>query len=210
MTTMRIEKINIKDLEETITNSTPLLALVGAGDFAFEKIRAVRIELADRAGSFDPKAVRGHAQTSFAGRVEALQSELMTAPERIQALPEKAQEWPTKAQSILADVLSTAFSTYGELAGRGKTRVSQVLRETPAVEVDIEVKPVSRPSTSTARKSTTAAKKKPAAKKTATKTTKTTKPAAKKSVTKQTTTKETTTKETPTATSTSAAGGTSN
>ena len=70
MTTMRIEKINIKDLEETIANSTPLLALVGAGDFAVEKFRAARDELADRAASFDPKAFRDQAQATFAARVE--------------------------------------------------------------------------------------------------------------------------------------------
>jgi hypothetical protein len=207
MTTMFIEKINIKDLEETIANSTALLALVGVGDLAFEKFIAARNEIAGRAVAFDPKAVRDNAQASFAARVEAVQSELMTAPDRIQAIPEKAQEWPAKAQSLFADVLSTAFSTYGELAGRGKTRVDQVRREMPdGVEIDIEVKPVSRPTTSTARKTTAAtrkpATKKPAAKKTTTKkktTTTSTKPAATKSATTQTTAKETTSTSTSTA-----------
>jgi hypothetical protein len=199
MTAMFSEKINIKELEETIANSTPLLALVGAGDLAVEKLRAARAELADRAAAFDPKTARDHAQSSFAGRVETLQSELKSAPERIQALPEKAQEWPARAQSLFADVLSTAFSTYGELAGRGKARVTQVRRDIPAaVEVDVEVKPVSRPATSTARKTTSkttsTASKKPAAKKTTTTTkTTTTSPAAKKSTAKRATTKKTTT-----------------
>jgi hypothetical protein len=202
MTTMFTEKINVKDLEETIANSTPLLAIVGAGDLAVEKLRAARDDLAGRAAAFDPKAVRDQAQATFASRVEALQSELLSAPERLQALPEKAQEWPAKAQSLFADVLSTAFMTYGELAGRGKNRVSQVRREMPAgveVDVDVDVKPVSRPATSTARKSTTAASKRPATKKpvakkttTTTKTT-TTKPVAKKAATKRATAKKTTT-----------------
>lgn len=186
MSTMFIEKINIKDLEEAIANSTPLLALVGAGDLAYEKFRAARDELVGRAASFDPKAVRDQAQTGFAARVDLL-SEMMPTPERIQALPEKAQEWPTKAQSIFADVLSTAFSTYGELAGRGKTRVDQVRRDFPGgVEVDVEVKPVSRPKTSTARKTSTTAKK-PVAKKTSTTAKTTTKPAAKKTASKAST-----------------------
>lgn len=204
MTTMFIERITIKDLEDTIANSTPLLALVGAGDLAVEKLRAARDELALRAGSFDPKAVRDQAQASVAGRVETLQSELFSAPERIQALPEKAQEWPAMAQSLFADVLSAAFSTYGELAGRGKTRVNQVRREVPA-GVEVEVKPVSRPA--------------PAARTTSTTTTRTTstrtagtrtagtrsagtraaakKPVAKKPVAKKTTTSTTTTTSKP-------------
>jgi hypothetical protein len=212
MTTMFIEKINIKDLEETIANSTPLLALVGAGDLAVEMIRAARDEFTGRAASFDPKAVRDQAQATFASRLEALQAELLSAPERLQALPELAQEWPAKAQSLFADMLSTAFMTYGELAGRGKNLVTQVRREMPAgVEVDVEVKPVSRPTTSPARKTTTTATKKPVAKRpvakkpvakkttTTTTTTTTTKPAAKKTATKRSTAKKTTT------TSTSAA-----
>lgn len=195
MTTMFIEKINIKDLEETIANSTPLLAIVGAGDLAVEKFRAARDELAGRAAAFDPKTVRDQAQASIAERVEALQAELMSAPERLQALPEKAQEWPAKAQSLFADVLSTAFSTYGELAGRGKTRVSQVRREMPdGIEVDVDVKPVSRPTTVSRPTA-----KKPAAKKTTTTTrttTTTTKPAARKSTARTTTAKTTTAKTT--------------
>lgn len=235
MTTMFIERITIKDLEETIANSTPLLALVGAGDLAVEKLRAARDELAVRAGSFDPKAVREQAQASVAERVETLQSELLSAPERIQALPEKAQEWPAKAQSLFADVLSAAFSTYGELAGRGKTRVDQVRHEVPA-GVEVEVKPVSRPapaarttSTTTTRTTSTrtagtrsagtkaaakkpvakAAAKKPVAKKTTTSTTTTTSKPARKTATKAAakkgTTKRTTAKRQSTAKSTTTA-----
>jgi hypothetical protein len=156
MTIMFTEKINLKDLEETISNSMPLLALVGAGDLAVEKLRAARDELTGRAASLDPKTVRDQAQASFGARVEALQSELLSAPERLQAIPELAQEWPARAQSLFADVLSQAFTAYGDLAGRGKNRVSQVRREMPAgFEVDVEVTPVSRPTTSTARKATT-------------------------------------------------------
>jgi hypothetical protein len=164
MTTMFIEKISIKDLEDTIANSTPLLALVGAGDLAVEKLRAARDEFAGRAAAFDPKTVRDQAQASFGARLDALQADLLSAPERLQAIPELAQEWPVRAQSLFADVLSQAFSTYGDLAGRGKHLVSQVRRDMPdGLEVDIEVTPVSRPTTSTARRTTTAATTTPAA-----------------------------------------------
>ena len=186
MTTMLIDKIHLKDLEETLANSTPLLAVVGAGDLAVEKIRAAREELAGRAASFDPKAFRDQAQASFSGRVEALQAELLSAPDQIRALPEKAQEWPAKAQSLFADVVSTAFSTYGDLAGRGKSRVTQVRREHPILD---DTTPVSRPTASEAKTSTKTATKKPAAKKTTAR-----KSTAKKTPANRATAKTTTTK----------------
>ena len=173
MTTMFIDKLRIKELEETLANSTTVLAFVGAGDLAVEKLRAARFELVNRATSFDSKAFREQAQASFAGHVEALQAEVLTAPEQLKALPEKAQEWPAKAQSLFADVVSTAFSTYGGLAGRGQVVVTQVRGER-AVADDIE--PVSRPVKAAPKAAATKPAPKPAAKKTA-------KKAAKKSTT---------------------------
>lgn len=115
-----------EDIEETIAGSTPLLAAVGAGDLALERLRAARTELAHRAASFDPKAFREQAQASLVDGVDALQTEMMAAPEQLKALPERAQEWPTRAQSLMADLVSAAFSTYGELAVRGQTVLSHV------------------------------------------------------------------------------------
>jgi polyhydroxyalkanoate synthesis regulator phasin len=173
MNTTFADRLRIKELEESLANSTPLQAMVGAGDLAVEKIRAAREELTHRSANFDPKAFREQAQATINERVEALQTEMQAAPEQIkalpekaQALPEKAQEWPAKAQALFADLVSTAFSTYGDLAGRGKTVIKSVRGETV-----IEHKPVSRPTT---------AAKKPAAKKPAAKRTATKKPAAKK------------------------------
>jgi hypothetical protein len=153
MTAMFIDRLTLKDLEDTLANSTPLLALVGAGDLAVEKLRTAREDLAGRAGSFDPKAVRDQAQGRVVERVESLQAEMMAAPQRLQAIPERAQEWPARAQSIFADVVSAAFSTYGELAGRGKTVVSQVRRDVPA-GVEIDVTPLSRPQAAARRSAT--------------------------------------------------------
>jgi polyhydroxyalkanoate synthesis regulator phasin len=179
MNTTFADRLRIKELEESLANSTPLQAMVGAGDLAVEKIRAAREELAHRSATFDPKAFREQAQATINERVEALQTEMQSAPERIQALPEKAQalpekaqEWPAKAQALFADLVSTAFSTYGDLAGRGKTVISSVRGES-VVE---HVLPVSRPTTAAKKP----AAKKPAAKKPAAKRTATKKPAAKK------------------------------
>ena len=167
MNTMFADRLRIKELEESLVNSTPVLAMVGAGDLAVEKLREAREEFTSRSGNFDPKVMREQAQATFTHGVEAVQTEMQSAPEQLkalpekaQALPEKAQEWPAKAQALFADLVSTAFSTYGDLAGRGKTVMSTMRGETA-----VEHKPVSRPTTakkSTAKKTT----KKPAAKKT--------------------------------------------
>jgi len=210
MDTMFTDRLRIKDLEETLANSTPLLAVVGAGDFAVEKIRAARGELVSRSTSFDPKAFREQAQATFAERVAALQTEMEAAPEQIKALPEKAQEWPARAQALFADAVSTAFSTYSELAGRGKTVVQHARGERVTAE---HITPVSRPAaktTTTKSTTTTTATKKPAAKKTSTATqtatAKKTTTAKKTSPVKKTTTatKTTTAAKKPAAKSTSA------
>lgn len=209
MTTMITDRIHldrtrIKDLEDALANSSALQAAVGAGDLAVEKIRAVREELVNRTMTFDSKTFRDQAQATFIERIQAIQAEVMTAPEQVMALPERAQEWPAKAQSMFADVVSAAFSTYGELASRGKTIVTQVRRDLPAVD---EVVPVSRPTTSTGTSSTTTttttsktATKKPATKKTAAKKTTTTKTTTAKRPARKVTTAKATTSKTTTAT----------
>lgn len=196
MTTMITDRIHldrtrIKDLEDALANSSALQAAVGAGDLAVEKIRAVREELVNRTMTFDSKTFRDQAQATFIERIQAIQAEVMTAPEQVMALPERAQEWPAKAQSMFADVVSAAFSTYGELASRGKTIVTQVRRDLPAVD---EVVPVSRPTTSTGTSSTTTTT---TTSKTATKKPATKKPATKKTAAKKTTTTKTTTAKRP-------------
>lgn len=114
-----------EELEEALAGSTALLAVVGAGDLAVERLRAARAEFAARSSTFDPATFREQAQATLVDRLEALQTGLMATPEQITQLPERAQEWPMRAQSMLADLVSAAFSTYGELAGRGKTVVTQ-------------------------------------------------------------------------------------
>ncbi len=179
MNTM-IDRIRIKELEESLANSTPLLAVVGAGDFAVEKLRAARDEISHRTATFDSKSFRDQAQASFSARAESLQSDMKAAPDQLKALPEHAQEWPAKAQSLFADVVSTAFSTYGDFAGRGKTIVTQARGE----QSTSHPKPVTRPASKTTTKKTTKTTKRPSA----------TKSAPKSATTKTTTTHTTATK----------------
>lgn len=145
-----LDRLSKDDLHETIVASTPLLAVFGAGDLAVERLRSARADLAARSASFDASAFREQVQATVVDRIEALQTGLMATPEQIMELPERAQEWPTRAQSMLADLVSAAFSTYGELAGRGMTVVSQsrLFGDDAADDgLEDEAPPVTRPST---------------------------------------------------------------
>ncbi len=113
-----------KDIERTFADvdKTPLYAVVGVTDLAAEKLRSARTELSARAAQFDPKTLRDQAQTTVSQRMTSMQTELRSAPEQARGLP-------LRAQSALDEVVATAVTAYGDLAGRGKTLVTRVRRQ---------------------------------------------------------------------------------
>ncbi|MGH3502116.1 MAG: hypothetical protein ACRDQA_14710 [Nocardioidaceae bacterium] len=142
-----------KDLETTITTSTPLYAVVGAGDLAVEKIRDAGAELTTRASKLDPKALRDQTQTSVATRVEAVQSDVRAAPEQVKALP-------AKAQAVFGDYVTTATSTYDALSGRGKSLVTRIRKQQATEDLQQQAKATTskaKATTTTARKSAASA-----------------------------------------------------
>jgi heparin binding hemagglutinin HbhA len=101
----------------TANDPTPLYALVGAGDFAVATLRTAGAGIGAGAAKLSPKALLDQAQSSVG-----------SAPGQIQALP-------GKAQAVLTDTVTTAMSTYGELAGRGKTLVTRVRRQSATADL---------------------------------------------------------------------------
>lgn len=130
-----------KDLEKTLADRTPLYAVVGAGDLAVARLREAGAELNSRAAKLDPR----------------------TAPDQLKSLP-------AKAQHAIGDVVSTALTTYGDLAGRGKSLVTRVRKQ----EETTDLQDSAKTAVSRARAATTTAKKSAAATKTAAKRTTTT------------------------------------
>jgi heparin binding hemagglutinin HbhA len=164
-----------KDIEKKLSDVAPLYLLAGAGDFAVEKLREARDEIATRVEAFDAKALRDHAQATIVARVGSLESDLKAAPEQAKALPGKAQ---AVVGDALAMATSTALTTYEDLAVRGKDLVTRVRRQQATVELedqfDATVSKV-KAATTTAKKSTAATMKsakatRTTAKKSATKT----------------------------------------
>jgi heparin binding hemagglutinin HbhA len=111
-----------RDIENAITDPTPLYALVGAGDVAVAALRTASSELGARAAKLSPKALREQAQSSVEG-----------APAQVQALP-------GKATAALTDVVSSAVTAYADLAGRGRTLVTSVRRQSATSDVQSQAK----------------------------------------------------------------------
>ncbi|MGH3506667.1 MAG: hypothetical protein ACRDO2_05625, partial [Nocardioidaceae bacterium] len=139
-----------KDLEKALTDSTPLLAVVGAGDLAVEMLRKVgaglnarATDLNARVSHVDATAVRGQAkarveglQSALQSRMDAVQADVLAAPDQVKELPSKAQ---AKAQAALDTTYSTALSRYDDLAGRGKTLVTRIRKQQASADLEQQV-----------------------------------------------------------------------
>jgi heparin binding hemagglutinin HbhA len=129
-----IEKTR-KDIESTLTDPTPLYAVVGIADAAAAKLRSARAELGARAA--------------------AVQSDVKATPAQVWTLP-------SRAQALLDDAVTGALSTYSGLAGRGKTVVTRVRSQEASVELEHQAKATNakvKAATTTAKKSTAATRK---------------------------------------------------
>jgi hypothetical protein len=144
------------EIKKTFSDPTPLYALAGAGDLAYEKLREVpgKVEAlaADRKGTQEKAAAR--LQDAQARLVEAQVkvAESVTAlPTDLKVLQEKAQTFALQQVGRAAEFAVKAVEVYEELAVRGKSVVegqkeSADSAEAEVVEVEIvEVEIVEAP-----------------------------------------------------------------
>jgi hypothetical protein len=101
------------ELKKTLTDSTPLYAVAGAGDLVVEKIRELRVDIPT-----DPKVLRDRIQVS----VESARQSVQTLPDRTQSLADKTQSF-AKSQVVKAK------EVYEDLAARGHKLVDRVDRQ---------------------------------------------------------------------------------
>ncbi|MER5351809.1 hypothetical protein ABT093_15955 [Kitasatospora sp. NPDC002551] len=111
------------EIKKTLTDPTPLYALAGAGELAYEKLREVpgRVEAlaADRKGTQEKAAARlAEAQSRVAGTVTAL-------PADLKVLQEKAQTFALQQVGRAVELAVKAKETYDGLAERGKVAVER-------------------------------------------------------------------------------------
>ncbi|WP_030267738.1 hypothetical protein [Streptomyces sp. NRRL B-24484] len=135
------------DIKKTLSDPTPLYALAGAGDLAYEKLREVPGKV--EALAADRKA----AQEKAAARLQEAQSALVEAQgkvtEAVTALPaelkdlkelqEKAQTFALQQVGRAVELAVKAKEAYDELAERGKAVVEKNLGSADTVEPAGEV-----------------------------------------------------------------------
>ncbi|MFH8381161.1 hypothetical protein ACH4E7_09475 [Kitasatospora sp. NPDC018058] len=159
------------DIKKTLTDPTPLYALAGAGDLAYEKLREVpgRVEAlaADRKGAQDKATAKLHEAQELLVGAPAKVTEAVTAlPADLKALQERAQDFALQQVARAVELAVKAKETYDELAERGKVVVDKTRPQDgvtqPAAELGeqpAEVEPVGDAAAEPASKKSARAKK---------------------------------------------------
>ncbi|MFD9129022.1 hypothetical protein [Kitasatospora sp. NPDC059571] len=138
------------DIKKSLSDPTPLYALAGAGDLAYEKLREVpgKVEAlaADRKGTQEKATAR--LQEAQAKLVEAqgrVAETVSTLPTDLKVLQEKAQTFALQQVGRAAEFAVKAKEVYDELAVRGKSVVEKGQNETAGAAagepdvIDVEV-----------------------------------------------------------------------
>ena len=140
----------ITEIRKSVTESTPLLAVVGATDVVVERVRAaaaraekVQSEFEDALNTYQVELRKGlsAAQTEIGKTIHAYQVGL--EPARIQAkaqaavqqVPAAVQQVPALAVSRALEVAGQVETGYAELAERGKHLVERVRRQKPTQDL---------------------------------------------------------------------------
>ncbi|MEV4557133.1 hypothetical protein AB0K51_09055 [Kitasatospora sp. NPDC049285] len=116
------------ELKKTLTDPTPLYALAGAGDLAYEKLREVPGQLealaADRKGTQDKAAAAlQDAGTKLAGAQAKVTEAVNALPTDVKELQAKAQEFAMQQVGRALEFAVKAKEVYDDLAVRGRTVV---------------------------------------------------------------------------------------
>ncbi|MFJ4095470.1 hypothetical protein ACIPYS_28110 [Kitasatospora sp. NPDC089913] len=118
------------DIKKTLTDPTPLYALAGAGDLAYEKLREVpgRVEAlaADRKGTQEKAAAAlAEAQARLVDAQAKVSGSVTALPTDLKVLQEKAQSFALQQVGRAVELAVKAKETYDELAERGKVAVDR-------------------------------------------------------------------------------------
>jgi hypothetical protein len=134
------------EIKKTLSDPTPLYAIAGAGDLAYEKLREVPAKVealaADRKGTQERAAARlQEAQTRLVEAQAKVTETVSTLPGDLKGLQEKAQSFALHQVGVALELAVKAKEAYEELAVRGKAVVESQQApwaEEPAVEIEVE------------------------------------------------------------------------
>ncbi|MFD5467870.1 hypothetical protein ACFWIQ_34420 [Kitasatospora sp. NPDC127059] len=133
------------EIKKTLTDPTPLYALAGAGDLAYEKLREVpgKVEAlaADRQGAQELATARLHEAQELLAGAPAKVTEAVTAfPTDLKVLQERAQGFALQQVARALELAVRAKETYDELAERGKVVVDKARPQAdPAQALEAEL-----------------------------------------------------------------------
>ncbi|MGW2252164.1 hypothetical protein ACWCXH_18465 [Kitasatospora sp. NPDC001660] len=126
------------EIKKSLTDPTPLYALAGAGDLAYEKLREVpgKVEAlaADRKGAQEKAGARlQEAQAKLAEAQAKVTETVTTLPTDLKVLQERAQDFALQQVGRAVELAVKAKETYDELAERGKVVVERTRPGTSSV-----------------------------------------------------------------------------
>jgi heparin binding hemagglutinin HbhA len=122
---------------------TPVLAVIGVGDLAVEKIREVSSDVQARSSKINLEPKRLQADIEAIAKQRA---------DDVRTAQHKAQQ---RAEAVFNDVVAQATTTYDSLAGRGEKLVNRIRRQ-PSTQ---QAKRSASTTKSQAKATTTTAKK---------------------------------------------------
>ncbi|KQV18754.1 MULTISPECIES: hypothetical protein [unclassified Kitasatospora] len=134
------------EIKKTLSDPTPLYAIAGAGDLAYEKLREVPAKVealaADRKGAQEKATARlQEAQTRLVEAQAKVTETVSTLPGDLKGLQEKAQGFALQQVGLALELAVKAKEAYEELAVRGKAVVEGQQTpptEQPAAEVEVD------------------------------------------------------------------------
>ncbi|WP_457031180.1 hypothetical protein [Kitasatospora sp. P5_F3] len=134
------------EIKKTLSDPTPLYAIAGAGDLAYEKLREVPAKVealaADRKGAQEKATARlQEAQTRLVEAQAKVTETVSLLPGDLKGLQEKAQGFALQQVGLALELAVKAKEAYEELAVRGKAVVEgqqAPQAEQPAAEVEVD------------------------------------------------------------------------
>jgi heparin binding hemagglutinin HbhA len=122
-----------EERRQTLSDPTPLYAVLGIADAAAARIRITRAELEARTGGLDPKSIGDLTRAKISAGVDAVQTDVKAAPGQVRALP-------SRAQALVDEAVNGIISTYTGLADRGRSLISRIREEEATSEFEHQAK----------------------------------------------------------------------
>lgn len=116
-----------KDIRKTVSDPTPLYAVVGIGDVAVETVRGVRAELSTQAADFAPRALLGDVVSTAAARYGELAGRGRSLVTRVRKhdatveLGDQATSTRSKAKAATTTAKKSAAATRTATKSAGTT-----------------------------------------------------------------------------------------